>query len=238
MPSRPAGLSAADLLTWLSSLPPGARDAALEARFGIPGHLPSAASAPLGEHLLGYHASGVAPVVHALSEVPVVPGDVFIDLGSGLGKVVLLAALLTGAEARGVEVQAALVDRAREAASRVGVEARFHVGDARDPLGAPLDDGTVFFLYTPFTGPALAAVVERLRVIAERHAIVVCALGLDLPAVPVARATQSRCILALDLRQPRRRCSAPRNAAERRSITARRDHRVRTRPTLGAAATA
>jgi hypothetical protein len=48
--------------------------------------------------------------------------------------------------------------------------------DARD---ADLDDGTVFFLYVPFTGPVLTGVLRRLRAIAERRAIVVCALGLD-----------------------------------------------------------
>jgi SAM-dependent methyltransferase len=166
--------AAADLLSWLASLPPGARDAAIEQRLGIG---ESAPAIPPGEHLIGYHASGVAAIVRAFAEVPLVEDDVLVDLGSGLGKVVLLAALLTGATARGIELQPELVDRARACAARLGVDVRFSAGDVRD---AHLDDGTVFFLYLPFTGPALSAVLDRLRAVAERKAIVVCALGVDL----------------------------------------------------------
>ena len=127
--------------------------------------------------MIGYHAAGVAPIVRALLEVPVTAGDVLVDLGSGLGKVVLLARMLTGATARGVEVRPALVDGARAAAARLGVDARFTCADARE---ADLDDGTVFFLYAPFTGPVLASVLSRLEAVARARPIDVCALGLDL----------------------------------------------------------
>jgi hypothetical protein len=40
----------------------------------------------------------------------------------------------------------------------------------------------VFFLYVPFTGAVLGRVLERLPDVARRHAIVVCALGVDLAA--------------------------------------------------------
>jgi SAM-dependent methyltransferase len=169
----------AALLEWLASLPPDARDAAIEEHLGIAEDLPPAA--PPGEHLVGYHASGVAAIVRALIEVPATPDDVLVDLGSGLGKVVLLAALLAGAKARGIELQPSLVDRARANALRLGVNVHFTEGDVRD---AYLDDGTVFYLYDPFTGPVLSAVLDRLRAVAERHAIVVCALGVDLGRAP------------------------------------------------------
>jgi hypothetical protein len=171
--------STADLVAWLASLSPGLRDAAIEEYLGIAQCLPSAT--PPGEHLIGYHPSGVAAIVRALVEARVTRDDVFVDLGSGLGKVVLLARLLTGATARGVELQAALVDQARRSAARLGVDARFCVGDARE---ACLDDGTIFFLYAPFTGPALSAVLNRLLAVAEQRAIVVCALGVDLDRAP------------------------------------------------------
>jgi hypothetical protein len=48
--------------------------------------------------------------------------------------------------------------------------------DARE---AALDDGTVFYLYAPFTGPVLVEVMRRLRSIATHRAIVVCTLGVD-----------------------------------------------------------
>src|SRR3954452_15226385 len=120
----------AELLSWLSSLPPRTRDAAIEAHLGI--NAPESCSAPPGEHLIGYHASGVAPIVRALVEVPVTPADVVVDLGAGVGKVVFLANLVAGATARGIELQPELVERARAAARRLGVDVGFTLGDARE----------------------------------------------------------------------------------------------------------
>jgi hypothetical protein len=156
-----ASMRAADLLAWLAGLAPSERDAAAEEHLGIgPFATPAPASLPPGEHLIGYHASGVAPIVRMLVEVPVTTDDIVIDLGSGLGKVVLLTWLLTGATSRGIELQPALVGRARVAAARRGANVAFTEGDARR---ADLEDGTVFFLYAPFTGPVLAEVLSRLR---------------------------------------------------------------------------
>jgi SAM-dependent methyltransferase len=163
-----------DLLARLAALPPAERDAEVERYLGI---AEGADSTAPGAGLIGYHASGVAPIIHALVEVPVGRDDVVVDLGAGLGKVVLLASLLTGARSRGIELQPALVQRARSAAARLGVPVEIAQGDVRD---APLEDGTVFFLYAPFHGPVLRDVFGRLRAVASRRAIVVCALGVDL----------------------------------------------------------
>lgn len=162
-----------DLLSWLASLPPAERDAALEERLGLPRAPPRTAP---GDHLIGYYASGVAPVVRMLLEVPVASDDVVVDLGAGAGKVLLLTRILTGATARGVELQPALVAAGAEAALRHGVDVSLVQGDART---APLDDGTVFYLYLPFRGAVLNEVMGRLRAVASRHPIVVCTLGVD-----------------------------------------------------------
>jgi hypothetical protein len=164
-----------ELLDWLATLPPGERDRAVEERLGI--HGPAPDSTPPGEHLIGHHPSGVAQIVRMLIEVPVVPADVVIDLGAGLGKFVLLARLLTGATVRGIELQQSLVERARRASTRLGIDVEVVREDAR---AAHIDDGTVFFLYAPFTGPVLDAVALRLRAVARTRAIVVAALGVDL----------------------------------------------------------
>ncbi len=157
------------LLTELVSLPPSRRDAEVERLLGVA--TPGGDDAPPGAELIGYHASGLAPVLRALREAPVTSADVFIDLGSGLGKVALLARLISGARVLGIETQRALLDRAPRLE---GVE--FVHADVR---GAPLDEGTVFFLYNPFSGGALREVLERLHAVAQHHAIVVCALGID-----------------------------------------------------------
>ncbi len=116
-------------------------------------------------------------MLRTLWEVPLGGADVFVDLGAGLGKTVLLAALLTPARARGIEVQTPLATAARDAAKRLGVAVEITNADVRD---APLADGTLFYLYAPFTGDVLANVVLRLRAVAEDHDIVVAALGVDL----------------------------------------------------------
>lgn len=166
----------ADLLAWLASLSPDGRERAVDDLLGIDVP-PASVLEPPGEHLVGYHPSGVDAVVQAFTAIPLTKDDVLVDLGSGLGRVVLLGHLMTGATARGVELQPALVERARAAAARLGVEVSFTCGDARH---VELADGSVFFLYAPFTGPVLCEVLARLRAVAERRAIVVCTLALDL----------------------------------------------------------
>jgi SAM-dependent methyltransferase len=201
-------MRADELCSFLASLPPSARDAALERYL----RLGDADDAAPGEHQIGYHPSGVAPIVRALIGAPVTADDVFVDIGSGLGKAVLLARLLTGATARGIEIQPALVHRARRAAARVGVDVYFTCDEARR---ADLDDGTVFFLYAPFTGPVLAEVMARIEAVARRRAIVICALGLDLPRGATwlrARPTDAFWLTIYDAALPG---SAPRPAAAR-----------------------
>ena len=162
------------LLEWIEGLEPDARDAGVETYLNI--RTCDVSSVSPGEHLIGYHQSGVDAVLQAFAEVPLQAHDVLIDLGSGLGKVVMLAHLLTGAKARGIEIQSRLVEQARGAATRLGLDVDFTQADVRD---SPLDDGTVFFLYLPFTGPVLADVLRRLEQVAKLHAIVVCALGVE-----------------------------------------------------------
>jgi SAM-dependent methyltransferase len=153
----------------LLELAPSERDAAFEKWLGIAAE---AGSLPPGPELIGYHASALAPVVAALIETRADQEDVFIDLGCGMGKVTALARLISGARVRGIELQPELISRAPKLE---GVE--YFVGDVRD---APLDDGTIFYLYNPFSGAVLSQVLSRLRGVAERHAITICTLGLSL----------------------------------------------------------
>jgi len=177
---RDGRLRGADLLGWLMEPPSELRDYVVEGLLGV-AHGPLLEAAPgLPRGSIGHHASSFGQVALALAGVPVVAEDVFVDLGAGSGKVALLAHLLTGARACGVELQPPLVSQARDAAAALGCDSvRFELADARD---AEIGDGTVFFMYLPFTGPVLEAVMRRLRAIAERREIVVCALALELAA--------------------------------------------------------
>lgn len=164
------------MLRTLASAAPTDRDALVRSLLG----LANARSEPPGHELVGYHASAVAAVARVLLEVPVTVGDTFVDLGSGLGSVVILAHLLSGAAARGIEIQSDLVALSRAAAARIGARCDFVLGDARTVPDDALDDGTVFYLYLPFTGSALHDVLARLRRVAARRVIVVATLGVDL----------------------------------------------------------
>jgi len=90
------------------------------------------------------------------------PQDIFFDLGSGLGQVVMLVNLLTGVMAKGVEFEHAFCDYAKNCAADLNLnDLAFINTDARY---ADYSSGTVFFMYTPFEGIMLRDVLEKLRV--------------------------------------------------------------------------
>jgi len=110
--------------------------------------------------LIAYTPSGYDEIVHALDSTELAPGERFLDIGSGLGKAVMLAALLAGASSVGVERDPALHERAEGAARLLGLrEARFACVDAQEM--AP-SDADVVFMYLPFTGGTLSRVLQRL----------------------------------------------------------------------------
>ena len=147
-----------NLLGWLEEHPAAERDAAIEMALGIDS---APAQKPLGKDRMGYMPAGIAPIVRTVLDVPIGPNDVFVDLGSGLGKVTMAVHLLTGARAIGVELQPDLVSRARAEASYLGLQGVSFV--EADALNADLDDATVLFLYLPFTGDVLAGVMGGSR---------------------------------------------------------------------------
>jgi hypothetical protein len=109
---------------------------------------------------LAYTPSGYDEIVHAFDVTGLTAGDRFLDIGSGMGKVVMLAELLTGATSAGVECDGGLNEIAAKASHELGLwQARYHHGDARD---LPVGDPDVVFMYLPFTGGVLATVLERL----------------------------------------------------------------------------
>ncbi|MGA8086495.1 MAG: hypothetical protein WCA10_04265 [Terracidiphilus sp.] len=106
----------------------------------------------------------------ALSE-----SDTLVDLGSGLGHVPILASILTGVQAIGIEAEQAYVDSARECARGLHLDhiTFFH----QNATDANLSGGTVFYLYTPFTGNTLKTVLRKLHNESEHRSITICTLG-------------------------------------------------------------
>ena len=116
--------------------------------------------------------------------------DVFVDLGAGLGQVVLLVHLLTGARARGLEIEPAFCGYARECAAGLGLAGGpGDVGVAADDRGAAVgflegdarfadySKGTVFFMYTPFRGELLETVFGLLRREASSRSFMLVTFG-------------------------------------------------------------
>jgi hypothetical protein len=118
------------------------------------------------------------PVRHILDLVAagnLAHDDILIDLGSGLGHVPLLVSILTGIRTLGVERQPSYVAAAQECAWRLNMQrVQFVATDARR---ADLSSGTVFYLYTPFTGLILTDVLDRIRTQSIDTPIRICSLG-------------------------------------------------------------
>jgi hypothetical protein len=101
--------------------------------------------------------------------------DTLIDFGSGLGHVPILASILTNAQSIGVEVEQAYIASARECAASLHLDrVTFRHQNATE---ADLSEGTVFYLYTPFTGHTLNTVLQRLHGRSKDRAITICTLG-------------------------------------------------------------
>ncbi len=129
----------------------------------------------LTEEMVEFYKTPVRVVVDLAERVSWGPEDVFFDLGSGLGQVVMLVNILTGVMAKGVEIEPAYCDYSRECVRRLGLsDVEFIEGDARF---GDLSVGSVFFLFTPFKGEVFLQVMDRLRVLALTREIRVIGYG-------------------------------------------------------------
>jgi hypothetical protein len=129
---------------------------------------------PLPE-MVFYQPTPVRHILDLIKASTLSNDDVFVDIGSGLGHVALLASMLTGAPSIGIEIEPAYIASAQECARRLHLnDVHFICADART---ADLSIGTVFYLYSPFTGSILADVLHTLRRESTKRSITVCALG-------------------------------------------------------------
>jgi len=101
--------------------------------------------------------------------------DVLIDLGSGLGHVPLLTCICTRARCVGVEIEPVYVDSAKQCAETLNLKGVTFI--QQDARAANLKEGTIFYLYTPFAGKMLRAVLDSLRCEGANRDIRVSTLG-------------------------------------------------------------
>ena len=125
--------------------------------------------------MVHYEPTPARVILDLVDQTQLRADDVFYDLGSGLGHVTILVNLLTGAASCGVEIEAEYYQHAQRCAEELGLSAvRFFNLDARQ---ADYTDGTVFFMYTPFTGKLLETVLTALAREAHRRPITICTYG-------------------------------------------------------------
>jgi hypothetical protein len=109
------------------------------------------------------------------------PGDLFFDIGSGLGQVCILVNLISGAATKGIEYEPAYCHYAQTSAAQLNLSnVEFINKDARNGDYA---QGTVFFLYTPFEGHMLQDMLDILQKESQKRTITIFTYGPCSPQV-------------------------------------------------------
>ena len=125
------------------------------------------------EHRVRYEPSHWFALARILPRREVEPTDVFVDFGSGMGRVVYQAAeRYRLARVEGIELSAELSAIAHDNIERTRHKLRCQ--DVRLVTGDVLDyeipdDVTIAFLANPFKGPIFQSVVDRLVASCARH---------------------------------------------------------------------
>lgn len=172
----------AEFRSALIGVQPGLRDAWLDLVLGTEEIPEDGPDLPTG--CVPYLPCAVDTLLQMIEHAGVHSRDVFVDVGSGLGRAAILTQLLTGAAAIGIEIQAHLVSASRDKTARLNVS-RFSVvhGDAVRLTGF-IPIGSVFFFYCPFSGDRLEKVLDDLEPIARTRPIRICCVDVALPSRP------------------------------------------------------
>jgi methyltransferase family protein len=145
-------------------------------RYGVDAmgrHTAASASSP---HMRAHTPSRIELIRQVTDAAPITDRDVFFDVGSGQGKVIMAVRDLTGAECMGVEFDGDLCAAAKARASALGLDVEFRSGDARQ---ADYARGTFFFFFNPFSTAIMREVLEKLEAVARDHPIAIFCYGDD-----------------------------------------------------------
>ena len=127
------------------------------------------------QEMAPYQPTPVRHILDLIAACSFSSDDSLVDLGSGLGHVPLLVSILTGIRTLGVEIQPDYVATAQEVTQNLNLSRVQFVAD--DARRTDLSSGTVFYLFSPFTGSTLADVLRRLQEHSKNREIRICALG-------------------------------------------------------------
>jgi predicted RNA methylase len=129
----------------------------------------------LDPEMVPYQPTPARLILTLIQKIRPTEHDVFVDVGSGLGTVPTLVALLTGARAVGIEWHPSHYAHAQRSVRDLNLSSvSFIQQDARD---ADFSAGTIFYMFTPFKGTMLRTVLRRLDSEGRRRAIRLCVHG-------------------------------------------------------------
>ncbi|MFV8749750.1 hypothetical protein ACNOYE_04265 [Nannocystaceae bacterium ST9] len=163
-------------------MPPDERDAWLDLVFGLDAVPDDGPELPRG--CVPYLPCSVDALLRMVELAGVQASDVFVDVGSGVGRAAVLVHLLTGASAIGLEIQPRLVLASRDLTTRLNVLRYSPVEGDAVRLTGYVTIGSIFFLYCPFSGERLERVLDDLEAIARTRPIRICCVDLPLPPRP------------------------------------------------------
>jgi SAM-dependent methyltransferase len=163
----------------LEGVPAGERDAWVDRVLGLDELPDDGPALPAGG--VPYLPCSVEVLLQMIDDAPIHSTDVFVDVGAGAGRAIVLVHLLTGAAAIGVEIQPQLVSVARDLATRLGLSRVGCIEGDAATNAAFMGVGSVFFFYCPFSGARLAKVLDDLEPIARKRRLRVCCLHVPLP---------------------------------------------------------
>lgn len=129
----------------------------------------------LTAEMVFYQPTPARHIFDLLERIALTKEDVLIDIGSGLGHVPMLTSIWTNASSVGVELEPAYVACARRTAESLNLKRATFI--QQDALTADFVSGTVFYLYTPFTGTMLRTTLDLLRREANTRTIRICTFG-------------------------------------------------------------
>ncbi|MBD1385318.1 hypothetical protein IDJ75_08510 [Mucilaginibacter rigui] len=151
---------------------------------------PPQATVEREQEMVFYQQTPARIILELAERARLMPGDIFFDIGSGLGLVPILVNLLSGAKTTGVECEPAYCDYATTCASKLNlanvafINTQAQIGD--------YTGGTVFFMYTPFGGAMMQQMLEVLKKESLKRTIRIFTYG---PCSPIiARQSWLRCI--------------------------------------------
>ena len=129
----------------------------------------------LKENMVSYQQTPARIIFELAALAKLKPGDIFVDIGSGLGQVAMLVNLVSGVITKGIEYEPAYCDYAKLCATELNLShVEFINTDARK---AHYTGATVFFMYTPFKGRMLNDMLARLQKEAQKRIIRVYTYG-------------------------------------------------------------